>query len=151
GRLPRSAHHRRARAPPAREARAEPPRAGVHPHGARRRLPIPRLSSELFAIRPTLRGMPSTLRSGALLVGCGVVGAVAALAVAGAGGWLGGGTTIERVAAPPPDSGVTSPVSLPKTPAGGLDASDLYRRRSPGVVTIDVVFGDGSAFSGSGF
>ena len=95
--------------------------------------------------------MPSTLRSGALLVGCGVVGAVAALAVAGAGGWLGGDTTVERVAAPPPDSGATSPISLPKTPAGGLDAQQLYKDRSPGVVTIDVVFTDGSVFSGSGF
>jgi S1-C subfamily serine protease len=95
--------------------------------------------------------MPSTLRSGALLVGCGVVGAVAALAVAGAGGWLGGDTTVEQVASPPPDSGVTSPISLPKTPAGGLDAEQLYKERSPGVVTIDVVFTDGSVFSGSGF
>jgi S1-C subfamily serine protease len=95
--------------------------------------------------------MPSTLRSGALLVGCGVVGAVAALAVAGAGGWLGGGTTVERVAAPPPDAGSTNPISLPKTPAGGLDASQLYKDRSGGVVTIDVVFADGSVYSGSGF
>ena len=95
--------------------------------------------------------MPSTLRSGALLVGCGVVGAVAALAVAGAGGLLGGDTTVERVAVPPPDAGATSPISLPKTPAGGLDAQQLYKDRSPGVVTIDVVFKDGSVFSGSGF
>src|SRR3954451_10880090 len=95
--------------------------------------------------------MPSTLRSGALLVGCGVAGAVAALAVAGAGGWLGGGTTTEQVATPPPDSVSTNPVSLPRTPAGGLDATQLYRERSPGVVTIDAVFDDGSAFSGSGF
>jgi S1-C subfamily serine protease len=93
--------------------------------------------------------MPSTVRSAVLLVGCGVAGAVAALAIAGAGGWLGGGTTVERVAAAPPET--HSPVSLPRTPAGGMDATQLYADRSPGVVTVDVVFNDGSAYSGSGF
>src|SRR5262249_38078256 len=44
-RLPRAAHGRRPRAPPAREARADTERAAVHPDGARRRLPLRRLSS----------------------------------------------------------------------------------------------------------
>ena len=41
-RLPRPAHDRRAHPPPAREARARRQGAGVHLHGARRRLPLPR-------------------------------------------------------------------------------------------------------------
>src|SRR5207253_8587301 len=41
-RLPRAPHDRRARAPPAREARTRPGRAGVHPHRPGRRLPLPR-------------------------------------------------------------------------------------------------------------
>ena len=41
-RVPRSAHDRRPRAPPAREARADAERAAVHPDSARRRLPLPR-------------------------------------------------------------------------------------------------------------
>ena len=40
--LPRAAHDRRPRPPSAREARARPERAGVHPDRARRRLPLPR-------------------------------------------------------------------------------------------------------------
>src|SRR4029077_7265880 len=42
--LQRAAHDRRARAPSAREAPARPERARVHPHGPRRRLPIPAVS-----------------------------------------------------------------------------------------------------------
>src|SRR5207253_8059016 len=41
-RLPRPADDRRARAPPAREARGGRVAAGVHPHRAQRRLPLPR-------------------------------------------------------------------------------------------------------------
>ena len=40
-RVPRSADDRRPRPPPAREARADAERAAVHPHRARRRLPLP--------------------------------------------------------------------------------------------------------------
>src|SRR4051812_44487707 len=95
--------------------------------------------------------MPTTPRSLALLVGCGVAGAVTALVLAAAGGWLGGDTIVERIGAPPPDSGSTQPVDVPSSTPGGFDAARLYATRSPGVMTIDVVFSDGSAFSGSGF
>ena len=46
-RLPGSAHDRRPRAPSAREARGRAADAGVHPDGARRRLPLPRPVSPL--------------------------------------------------------------------------------------------------------
>ena len=49
-RLPRAADDRRPRAAPAREARARPERARVHPHGARRRLPVPRAMNPLRSV-----------------------------------------------------------------------------------------------------
>src|SRR5207253_438790 len=49
-RLPRPADDRRARAPPAREARGGRVAAGVHPHRAQRRLPLPRSVNPLRTV-----------------------------------------------------------------------------------------------------
>ena len=56
-RVPRAADDRRPRPASAREARARPARAGVHPHRARRRLPLPR------ADEPLLRSVGARLAS----------------------------------------------------------------------------------------
>ena len=49
-RLPRAADDRRARPSSAREARARPRRPGVHPHGARCRVPLPRPVNPLRSV-----------------------------------------------------------------------------------------------------
>ena len=59
--LPRAADDRRPRAPPAREARARSPRARVHPHRPRRRLPLP-------AMRHPIRTVGAQLSLALLLV-----------------------------------------------------------------------------------
>src|SRR5205814_302989 len=68
-RLPRSAHHRRPRPPPAREARGGAPLARVHPDRARRRLPLPRPMTPL-------RGVGGRLALALLAVVAGVLAIV---------------------------------------------------------------------------
>src|SRR5262249_37909597 len=53
--LPRATDDRRARAPPAREARTRPERAGVHPHRARGRLPLPGTVNPFRSVGARLR------------------------------------------------------------------------------------------------
>ena len=48
--VPRPSHDRRPCAPSPREARAESERPGVHPHGTRRRLPLPRRVNPLRSV-----------------------------------------------------------------------------------------------------
>jgi S1-C subfamily serine protease len=85
-----------------------------------------------------------------------VLGASAVLVVGKAGGWLGGGTQTVVVPEQAPER-AAAPVVVAKPLAGnGFQPAQIYRTRSPGVVTIYAFFGDphsatGSAGQGSGF
>ena len=103
--------------------------------------------------RPTSRPSPGALA--ALCAGAGVLGAVAALAVAIAAGRVGGSET-ETVVLPAAPAAVTAsltPSSARRT--AGFDAARIYSARAPGVVTVYALFGDhsrtGDAAQGSGF
>src|SRR5207244_3417014 len=89
-----------------------------------------------------------------------VLGAGVALAIARGAGWVGGGqarTVVLNTAPAPTGTGMASSAANAKPLAGnGFDPALLYRRRSPGVVTIFAFFGPpGSdltqASQGSGF
>ena len=67
-RLPRSAHDRRPRPPPAREARGRPARPGVHPHRARRRVPLPRPVNPLRSVGARLALALLVVVAGALAI-----------------------------------------------------------------------------------
>jgi S1-C subfamily serine protease len=85
-----------------------------------------------------------------------VAGAAVALVVAKGAGWLGRDTStvvVQRL----PGGGTAAPVVAAKPLAGnGFAPAQIYRRRSPGVVTVVSYFGaptspDASAGQGSGF
>ena len=85
------------------------------------------------------------------------LGASAVLAVGKAGGWLDEPTQTVVVPAAAPEPTSAAPVVIAKPLVGnGFEPAQIYRNRSPGVVTIYAFFGDphsatGSAGQGSGF
>ncbi len=84
-----------------------------------------------------------------------IVGGAAALVVAKSAGWVHSGTNetvVIRQAAP--SAGVAAPVVAARPLVGnGFQPAQIYRSRSPGVVTVISYFAspDGSAGQGSGF
>jgi len=84
-----------------------------------------------------------------------VIGGVAVLLVAKAAGWLDGTTkTVVVRATAPADAGTAAPVVVAKPVVGnGFQPSQIYRTRSPGVVTVISFFdtATGTAGQGSGF
>ena len=106
-----------------------------------------------------MRRIVATVRSStaaALVLCAAVLGAAAALAVAGAAGWLHRGTTIVlREQAPLGDAG--KPIVVAKPLVGnGFQPAQIFRSRSPGVVTIIAYYDganvpDAQAGQGSGF
>jgi len=83
-----------------------------------------------------------------------VVGGAAVLAVAKGAGWLDGTTKTVVVRTATPSTGDAAPVVAARPLVGnGFQPAQIYRRRSPGVVTIVSYFGspEGSAGQGSGF
>ena len=83
-----------------------------------------------------------------------IVGGVAVLAVAKGAGWLDGTTKTVVVRTATPSTGDAAPVVSARPLVGnGFQPAQIYRRRSPGVVTIVSYFGspEGSAGQGSGF
>src|SRR5919197_6262547 len=101
---------------------------------------------------------PARLATIALL--CAGLGAVTALALGRAAGWLGESTTKTVFLPPPAKSRAVSEQSILRTagkplPGNGFDPAQLYRRRAAGVVTIYAFFGNEhvatAAAQGSGF
>jgi 2-alkenal reductase len=84
-----------------------------------------------------------------------IVGGAAALVVAKSAGWLHGRTTTTVVVRQPaPSTGSAQPVIAARPLLGnGFQPAQIYRSRSPGVVTVISYFAspDGSAGQGSGF
>jgi 2-alkenal reductase len=84
-----------------------------------------------------------------------IVGGAASLVVAKSAGWLHGGTTTTLVVRQPAASaGTALPVIAARPLVGnGFQPAQIYRSRSPGVVTVISYFAspDGSAGQGSGF
>ena len=79
---------------------------------------------------------------------CAAVGALVALGIARTTGVFDGAaatTTIVAAPVPAPTTGAAAPVT-----AGGFAAAQVFRDRSPGVVTVFSFFG-GTAAQGSGF
>ena len=108
------------------------------------------------------RGYSGAMRASVIAAVCvvsGAVGAVAALGIGGAAGWVGGTDTIvvDRTARERSDA-VSAPLSTAAKPLPGrsFDPAVLYRERSAGVVTIYAFFGGTeapgeNASQGSGF
>src|SRR5919201_3041030 len=101
---------------------------------------------------------PARLATIALL--CAGLGAVTALALARAAGWIGNGTTQTVFRPPPAKSRAVSEQSILRTagkplPGNGFDPAQLYRHRAAGVVTVYAFFGNErvatAASQGSGF
>ena len=86
-----------------------------------------------------------------------MIGGAAALVVGKAAGWLGGTTTKTVVVTQPARGGDAAPVVVAKPLTGnGFAPAQIFRSRSPGVVTIVSYFNSGnvpdaSAGQGSGF
>jgi S1-C subfamily serine protease len=83
-----------------------------------------------------------------------IVGGAAVLAVGKGAGWLDGRTKTVVVRTATPSTGDAAPVVAARPLVGnGFQPAQIYRRRSPGVVTIVSYFGspEGSAGQGSGF
>ena len=129
GQRARSRHRERARRPHGRHARAalRAGRDGLHADAEAR-----------------VSG-----RAVLLAFGCGLAGALCAVALAGATGVLEGTTTVREAPLVAPE-----PVPVPvggKAAAGGMDASAIYRARAPGVVQVEVRDGGNVAQTGSGW
>jgi S1-C subfamily serine protease len=101
---------------------------------------------------------PARLATIALL--CAGLGAVTALAISRAAGWVGNGTTETVLLPAPAQSRTVSVQSILQTagkplPGNGFDPALLYRQRAAGVVTIYAFFGNvrvaTAASQGSGF
>ena len=101
---------------------------------------------------------PARLATIALL--CAGLGAVTALALARAAGWIGNGTTQTVFLPAPTKPRAVSEQSILRTagkplPGNGFDPAQLYRQRAAGVVTIYAFFGNEhvatAAAQGSGF
>jgi S1-C subfamily serine protease len=83
-----------------------------------------------------------------------IVGGAAVLAVGKGSGWLDDRTKTVVVRTATPSTGDAAPVVAARPLVGnGFQPAQIYRRRSPGVVTIVSYFGspEGSAGQGSGF
>jgi 2-alkenal reductase len=91
------------------------------------------------------------VRAAALGLACAVLGAVAALGIGRAAGWLSSGSSTTVVVQEPSRGRATATAVRTALPPGsGFEPARIFARRSPGVVTVYSYFA-GTAAQGSGF
>ena len=98
--------------------------------------------------------MRSSRPLAAVAVACALLGALAALALGKATGWVGGKTTVTVFRASPvlqaTEPAAVGPAAKPLA-GNGFDPRRIYAHRSPGVVTIYAQYGSDPPAQGSGF